>query len=50
MYDIKFNVVKSQFFIFKGLDCAVNNCSIIVNNETLQNIDKTSTLVIVSVL
>jgi hypothetical protein len=39
-YDVLFNGAKSQFLIFKGRDCTVRRCSVIVNNVPLFNIDK----------
>ena len=38
-HSVIFNGSKSQFLVFKGTRCNSNKCSIIVNNEVLDNID-----------
>jgi hypothetical protein len=38
-YDVIFNGPKSQFLVFRGRDCKVQSCYIMVNNEPLSNIN-----------
>ncbi|KAG1664790.1 Double-strand-break repair protein rad21 [Nymphon striatum] len=37
-FDVLFNGSKSQFMIFRGRECKVDNCSIFVNKEALSNV------------
>ncbi|KAG1714420.1 DNA-directed RNA polymerase III subunit RPC1 [Nymphon striatum] len=37
-FDVLFNGSKSQFMIFRGRECKVDNCSIFVNKEAVSNV------------